>query len=118
MSQVVDEIELTESQQSFLASLRELEGGDHWLCFVNAGFTMEDAKRLHELRLIDARSQLGMPTARLRSNVDPLILQADDAFITFCDKFDHESNEWLDMGTDKFFRAGFMAAFALGETKP
>jgi hypothetical protein len=36
--------------------------------------------------------------------------QIDAEFEVFASKFDHESNEWLDMGVDEYFRAGFRAA--------
>jgi len=36
--------------------------------------------------------------------------QIDAEFEAFASKFDHESNEWLDMGVDEYFRAGFRAA--------
>jgi hypothetical protein len=36
--------------------------------------------------------------------------QIDVKFEAFASKFDHESNEWLDMGVDEYFRAGFRTA--------
>jgi hypothetical protein len=36
--------------------------------------------------------------------------QIDAEFEVFASKFNHESNEWLDMGVDEYFRAGFRAA--------
>ena len=42
--------------------------------------------------------------------------QVDAEFDAFASKFDHESNEWLDMGVDAYFRAGFKAAHNIKET--
>jgi hypothetical protein len=39
--------------------------------------------------------------------------QIDVKFEAFASKFDHESNEWLDMGADAYFRAGFRAAHGI-----
>ena len=41
--------------------------------------------------------------------------QIDAEFDAFASKFDHESNEWLDMGIDAYFRAGFKAAHGIKE---
>lgn len=41
--------------------------------------------------------------------------EIDAEFDAFASKFDHESNEWLDMGTDEYFRAGFKAAHNIKE---
>ena len=41
--------------------------------------------------------------------------QVDAEFDAFASKFDHESNEWLDMGVDAYFRAGFKAAHGIKE---
>ena len=41
--------------------------------------------------------------------------QIDAEFDAFASKFDHESNEWLDMGVDAYFRAGFKAAHGIKE---
>ena len=41
--------------------------------------------------------------------------QIDAEFDAFASKFDHESNEWLDMGVDAYFRAGFTAAHGIKE---
>jgi hypothetical protein len=37
----------------------------------------------------------------------------DAKFEAFASQFDHESNEWLDMGVDAYFRAGFRAAHGI-----
>ena len=39
--------------------------------------------------------------------------EIDAKFDAFASKFDHESNEWLDMGADAYFRAGFRAAHGI-----
>jgi hypothetical protein len=41
--------------------------------------------------------------------------EIDAEFDAFASKFDHESNEWLDMGVDAYFRAGFKAAHGIKE---
>ena len=41
--------------------------------------------------------------------------QIDAEFDAFASNFDHESNEWLDMGVDAYFRAGFKAAHGIKE---
>jgi hypothetical protein len=43
--------------------------------------------------------------------------QIDAEFDAFASSFDHESNEWLDMGVDAYFRAGFKAAHGIKEQK-
>lgn len=58
--------ELTTTQAEFMERLRELDEGDSWLLFVNAGFTMEDAKALFDKGMIDTSRQMGMPAARLK----------------------------------------------------
>ena len=42
--------------------------------------------------------------------------QIDAKFDAFASKFEHESNEWLDMGADAYFRAGFRAAHGITVT--
>jgi hypothetical protein len=42
--------------------------------------------------------------------------EIDAKFDAFASKFDHESNEWLDMGADAYFRAGFRAAHGITVT--
>lgn len=59
------ERDLTPGESALLHALRQMENWDHWLLFVNAGFTMDDAKGLQELGLIETSRQLGMPAARL-----------------------------------------------------
>jgi hypothetical protein len=44
--------------------------------------------------------------------------QIDAEFEVFASKFDHESNEWLDMGVDEYFRAGFRAAPPAAQPAP
>ena len=41
--------------------------------------------------------------------------QIDAEFDAFASKFDHESDDWLDMGVDAYFRAGFKAAHGIKE---
>lgn len=41
--------------------------------------------------------------------------EIDAEFDAFASKFDHESSEWLDMGVDAYFRAGFKAAHGIKE---
>jgi hypothetical protein len=62
---MTDQAALTESQQAFMRSLSELNDGDHWRLFVNAGFTMADALHLQTVGLIEIGTQMGMPAARL-----------------------------------------------------
>ena len=50
------------------------------------------------------------PPAAQRQWVGLTDEQIDAEFEVFASKFDHESNEWLDMGVDEYFRAGFRAA--------
>jgi hypothetical protein len=42
--------------------------------------------------------------------------EIDAKFDAFASKFDHESNEWLDMGANAYFRAGFRAAHGITVT--
>lgn len=61
--------DLTARQIEFMDRLRESPDGN-WLCFVNVGFTMGDAKALFDKGLIDAKMQMGMPVARIRVALD------------------------------------------------
>lgn len=58
---------LTTSQAELMAQLRELKPWpeDSWLCFINAGFTISDARALYDRGLIETAKQMGMPVARL-----------------------------------------------------
>ena len=59
---------LSERQVELYDQLAKLNRGDHWLFFTNAGFTMEDARVLHEKGLINATRQMGIPAAQLKRN--------------------------------------------------
>lgn len=63
----VDAEGLTTSQADFMAALREMESPEAWLCFVNAGHTMADAKVLWDRGLIECSRQMGMPCARINT---------------------------------------------------
>jgi hypothetical protein len=69
------------------------ELGGRWVAFVAA----ED----------DCHLKLTTPPAAPVPLTDE---QIDAEFEVFASKFDHESNEWLDMGVDEYFRAGCRAA--------
>lgn len=57
--------ELAPNQQSFLDRIKEQASRETWLLFVNAGFTLDDARELKKRGLIETSMQMGMPAARL-----------------------------------------------------
>jgi len=64
--------QLTETQRAFIAELESVRAeaqsdpDEAWLLFVNAGFSMDDARALHQRGLIYMSQQAGMPAARLK----------------------------------------------------
>jgi hypothetical protein len=58
--------DLTESQAKFMSEIDGMEDKSAWLLFVNAGHTMDDARVLHAMGLIDCTIQFCMPAARKR----------------------------------------------------
>lgn len=69
---------------------------------------------------IHADVAIGMIDAMLAEQpAQPLTDEQIDAeFDAFASKFDHESNEWLDMGVYAYFRAGFKAATGITKGTP